>query len=498
MTTDGPAPATAPEPAPATPSPATPSGRGLTVRARILAAVLVLTAIGMGVAGATAFVLQRRHVDTQIDAELERAHQSFLTLAREGVDPGTGEPFTDADDLVRTAMRRTVPGPTEGMLGLADGEVHWLAATSVPLRLEDDPELLTALAPWATGDAVVIRTVGTAVTDYRVLVVPVTDGTIHAALVLGVDRSGEHARFSEIVRTYALVALGTLGVVGVVGWLIAGRLLRPLRELGATARSITDRPHGERLEVRGNDDVTELTVAFNGMLERLDASFEDQRRLIDDVGHELRTPLTVVRGHLEVMDPADPEDAAATRTRALAELDRMRRLTDDLVTLATVGSPAFVQPAATDLGRLVDDALDHAIRLGERRWVVDARPDAIGVVDRHRLMQVYLQLAANAVTFSEPGTTVALGAEVAAGRLRMWVRDQGVGIAPEELDRIFERFGRAPGARRTEGAGLGLAIVDAIARAHGGEVRVESVPGVGSVFTLDLPLGAPPDAGRPE
>ncbi len=485
------------------PTPPAPARRRLPVRARILAAVLALTAVGMAVAGVTAFVLQRRHVDTQIDAELVLEHETFLTLAREGIDPGTGEPFHDADDLVRTAMRRNIPGPTEGMLGLADGEVHWLAATSVPLRLEDDPELLAAVTPWAAGTTVVIRSVTTAVTEYRVLVIPVTDGVTDAAMVLAVDRTGEHARFAEIARTYALVALGTLGVVGAVGWLVSGRLLRPLRELGATARRITDRPHGERLEVRGNDDVTELSIAFNGMLERLDASFEDQRRLLDDVGHELRTPLTVVRGHLEVMDPADPADAAATRARALAELDRMRLLTDDLVTLATVGSPTFVQPVATDLGRLVDDALDNAIRLGERRWAVDSRPDVEAVVDRHRLMQVYLQLAANAVKFSGPGSTVTLGASAAGspgqGRIRLWVRDQGVGIAPEELGRIFDRFGRAPGARRTEGAGLGLAIVDAIARAHGGEVAVESVPGVGSVFTLDLPwVEAAPDPGRPE
>lgn len=483
------------------PAPSGPGRRWLPVRTRILAAVLALAALGMVGAGATAIVLQRRHIDARIDDSLDRAHQTFVTLADEGVDPATGLPFTDADDLVRIAMRRAVPGPDEGMLGFLGSEVHWLAADSVPLRLEDDAQLVAALRPWVIGTEVVFRTVTTEVTEYRALVVPVTDGVVDAALVRAIDRTAEQAQFTAIARTYALVALGSLVVVGVVGWLVAGRLLRPVRELGATARRITDTPRGERLEVRGNDDVTELTVAFNDMLDRLDASFEAQRRLLDDVGHELRTPLTVIRGHLEVMDAADPEDAAATRTRALAELDRMRRLTDDLVTLATAGSPSFVQPEPADLGRLVDDALDHARHLGERAWTIDARPEDHAVVDRHRLLQAALQLAANAVKFSGRGSTVTLGAATlgspGAGRVRLWVRDQGVGIEADQLDAVFERFGRAPGARRTDGAGLGLAIVAAIAEAHGGEVTVASTPGVGSVFTLDLPwVGVGPTTGR--
>lgn len=468
---------------------------GLTVRTRMLAAFLGLSALALLLAGGAAWFLQRGQIDARIDESLTRSANELETLAASGVNPVTGEPFTSAEDVVVASIQLTVPAHNEGILGLREGRTPLVSQQDVRLRLEDDPELVAALAPLVAGDDVVLRSPRTATADYRALVAPVQAiggaGAAPAALVLAYDRSAEHAEFAQVFRTYAVVALGALVLIGVVGWVVAGRLLQPIRTLSRTAQRIGDTDLSARIPVTGNDDLSDLSRTVNGMLDRLEGSFESQRRLIDDVGHELRTPLTVVRGHLELMDPRDAADASETRDLALDELDRMNRLVDDLVTLATAGRPDFVRPGDTDLGRLLDDVHDKVRTLGDRRWLVDARADVTVRADGQRLTQALLQLAANAVKFSASGSVVALGSAVSddGTRVRVWVRDEGVGIPPEQQERIFERFAQAttPGATHPEGAGLGLAIVAAIAEGHGGRVLVASTPGVGSTFTLDLP-----------
>lgn len=513
----GAAPAVPPTPAasttaPTAPTPVTPGGRAprstaageperrvVTVRVRVLAAVLAGTLAALAVSGWVAALLAGARVDARIDDDLRRSAEQVRLLAADGVDPQTGGPFASADELVRTAMQRTVPARTEGMLALAGGAVTTVAADSVRLRPEDDPELVARLAdPDLTADARLVS-VRTAVTDWRAAVIPVrsadaapgASGADVTVLVLAYDRDAERDAFVGLFRTYALVAAVAALLVGAVGWVVAGRLLRPVRLLGRTARSITDTDLTARLPVRGNDDVAELTRAFNAMLDRIQTAVTAQRALLDDVGHELRTPLTVVRGHMELMDTSDPEDAAETRELVLDELDRMRRLMDDLLTLATVGSPDFVRFAPHDVGALTDTVSGNVRPLGPRRWGVEARAEGTALVDAQRLTQAWLQLAANAVKFSDEGSTILLGSRVVDGVLELWVTDEGVGIAPGDVARVFERFARADEDADRPGAGLGLAIVAAIAHAHGGSVDVVSAPGRGSTFTVRVPVAGP-------
>ncbi|MFE6969131.1 sensor histidine kinase [Isoptericola sp. NPDC057653] len=480
--------------------------RGLTVRTRLLASMLALTALALGFAGATAFLLTHRQVDERIDADLVESADELRTLAASGVDPVTGLPFSSPEEVVVAAIQLEVPARNEGVLGLRTGKRPLVTQQEVEVRLQDDPELVAAVTPLVDADRVLLRTVTTSTADYRALVAPVralpgaaggATSDAPAALVLAYDRGAEHAETQAVFRGYALVALAALVVAGVVGWLLAGRLLRPIRTLAHTAQQIGETDLSARIPETGNDDLTHLTRAVNAMLDRLEGSFESQRRLLDDVGHELRTPLTIVRGHLELMDPADPADAAETRDLTLDELDRMHRLVDDLVTLATVGQPDFVRPAPVELGRLTDDVLDKARTLGERTWLVDARTDARTLADAQRLTQAWLQLAANAVKFSAPGSVVAIGSRTTAdgSSVRLWVRDEGVGIAPDDLGRVFERFARAEhDGERRDGSGLGLAIVAAIAHGHGGRATVESVVGRGSLFAVEIPVLPVPDA----
>jgi signal transduction histidine kinase len=451
--------------------------------------VLALAAFGLTLAGSTAYLLLRERTDDRIDEHLTRSVEEFRALAKDGVDPRTGKPFATASDLVYIAIQRTVPPAASGVVGLVSGEVRWTQPASVQLRPEKDPQLVSQLELIGMNEHVQLRQITTRLTDYRYIAVPVsvTGDPATAVLVFVHDRSAEHAELTATVRTYAVVSLASLLLIGVVGWVVAGRLLAPLRLLGATARRITDSDLSDRIPASGHDDVSELTRTVNQMLDRLETAFDSQRLLLDDAGHELRTPLTILRGHLELLDPADPADTAATRALALDEVDRMHRLVEDLVTLAKADRPDFAQLAPVDVGRLTDDVLDKARTLGQRRWSIDERAEATVRLDAQRITQALLQLAANAVKFSAAGTTIAFGSAVRNGRVQLWVRDEGQGVGPEDAERIFERFARGQAGRGVEGSGLGLPIVAAIAEAHAGTVRLTSRPGQGSTFMLDLP-----------
>ncbi|GHG46213.1 two-component sensor histidine kinase [Flavimobilis marinus] len=471
------------------------SGSRLGVRARVLLVVVSLSALGLLLAGLLAFVAQSRAVDAQIDQALNQTVSEFQQLAAEGTDPETGTSFTDARTLIYATMQLSIPTTNEGMIGIIGDRIALTAPPAVQLRLEDDPELVAALAGASQGERIVLRTLTTAQRTYRFAVIPVhvERGGADGALVTGFDQDAEHARFNQVFRVYAYVALGAIAVVALAGAWISSRALRPITALRETAQVITESDLSRRIAVTGNDDLSELARTVNAMLDRLEDAFVSQRQLLDDVGHELRTPVTIVRGHLELMDPDDPDDARTTRDIAMGELLRMQRLVDDLMTLATVAHPDFVRPTPTDVGRLTDDVLDVLRPLAPRRWVVDARATSTLLVDAQRITQALVQLAANAVRYSAEGSTIAVGSAVQDGRLRFWVRDEGVGIASDEVPRVFERFVRGDRGRGThDGAGLGLAIVTAIAQAHGGRAWVESVQGVGSTFTIDLPAATRP------
>lgn len=464
----------------------------LTVRARLLTAVVVLSALTVMIAGGTAFALQTAETDERIDNSLSRAVAALRGVEAEA-NPETGRPFSSVADVLTEGIRARVPGKNEGVVTLLDGQFHKQpAAETRSVRLQEDLELAAVLAEIPGTAPSVHRTVRTSTTQYRLIAVPVllTGDPSVGLFVVAFDRSAEMSGLRSTFLTYSAVGLGALAIISVVAWFVVGRLLRPIRLLRDTTRRITESDLSERITVTGKDDLSNLARTVNAMLDRLQRAFGSQRELLDDVGHELRTPLTIVRGHLELLDPDDPDDVRATQALALDELDRMQRLVDDLMTLATADRPDFVRLAPTDVGRLTDDVHDKARGLGDRRWVVASRADVTVLLDGQRITQAWLQLLANAHRYSAPGSTVRLGSETAGERLLLWVRDEGPGVPPDEADRIFERFHRGQADRISHGAGLGLPIVAAIAHAHHGRVFVEHPPanvGSGVVFVLDLP-----------
>jgi signal transduction histidine kinase len=469
----------------------------LSIRSRLIATITALTALGVLLTGGTAYLLERARVETDVTDLLTREAAEFATLATNGVDPQTGLPFDSASDLLRVALQRRVLPTSGGEMAVVGGQIEWLAADGVVVRPEDSPGLVDAIMPLTTADTVTLGRVSADGHDYAYVVVPVHTATTagSGALVRVVDMDVELGRLDETYRTYALLAVGAVLLIACVTWLVMGRLLRPISWVRRAAEAIGENDLETRIPVRGNDDLSALTTTVNTMLDRIRDAVDGQRRLLDDVGHELRTPLTVIHGHLELMDPEVADEAAATRELALEEVTRMTGLVEDLLLLARAERGDLVAPVAVDVGRLTDETFEKARVLGDRRWFLDALADVEVMLDPGRITQAWLQLAANAVRYSPAGSRVGLGSEVRDGHLWMWVADEGVGIAAEDRELVLSRFGRAGnGHGATEGAGLGLAIVDEIARAHGGRVDIDSTLGSGSTIALVVPVVPPPSA----
>jgi two-component system, OmpR family, sensor kinase len=166
----------------------------------------------------------------------------------------------------------------------------------------------------------------------------------------------------------------------------------------------------------------------------------------------------------------------------------MSRFVDDLLLLARAELDDFLRLEPFELGALTDELLDKAEGLGRRAWRLEGRGDAVIVADRQRLTQAVMGFAHNAVQHTDDDDPIWLGTAVDDREARLWVRDAGPGIPAADQERIFERFARAGTARRSEGAGLGLAIARAIAEAHGGRVELSSRPGAGATFTVVVPV----------
>jgi signal transduction histidine kinase len=306
------------------------------------------------------------------------------------------------------------------------------------------------------------------------------------------------ADFGQIDRSLSgvtKVVLLTLGAGSLLAWILIGRVLAPLKLLTKTAQSISESDMHQRIPVKGQDEIAELSTTFNEMLDRLQTAFDSQKEFLKDASHELRTPITVIQGHLELLKySANPTQE--TIPLLMDELDRMTRLVNDLLVLAKADHPHFLRLRAEELDWLTEELYLKARSLATRRWNLESKGLSPIMVDRQRLTQAVMNLVQNAIRHTSEHDTITLGSSVKSDYLYLWVRDTGEGIAPEQQQRIFERFARATRPEHDrgtplEGHGLGLAIVSAIAHAHNGWVELESQPHQGATFTLVLPLAAP-------
>jgi signal transduction histidine kinase len=454
-------------------------------RVRVLAGYIGLLAVATLLAVFIAREALERRLDQRIDEALVQESRELRQLAV-GNDPETGERFGgNAARIFEVFLERNVPSRNEAFITFVDGELFLRSAQVVPFRLDQDPELTARWSALTEGDRGAVATPAGSV-EY--LAVPLVGReSVRGVFVAAIFRDRESGEVSDALRVAAGVGLGMLLIGSVLAWLLADRVLRPVKAVTEAARSISGGDLSRRIPESGHDEIGILAETFNDMLARLETAFATQQRFVHDAGHELRTPITIVRGHLELLEDDDPEDREQTLALVMDELDRMSRIVDDLLTLAKREQPDFLQPTPFEVGALVDDVLAKASALGPRNWQLDSFVEVTIVADRQRVTQALMQLAQNAVQHTEEGDEIGLGAFVAGGETRLWVRDTGPGIPLEEQSLVFDRFYRAGEERRSEGAGLGLSIVQAIAHAHGGRVELSSVPGTGATFTIVLP-----------
>jgi signal transduction histidine kinase len=292
-----------------------------------------------------------------------------------------------------------------------------------------------------------------------------------------------------------LIIPATLGVItlaAAIAWATAGRVLAPLRVLTQTAQSITESDMTQRIAVSGTDEIATLTATFNDMLDRLQTAFASQQEFLKDAGHELRTPITVIRGYLETLKYR-PERQEQTISLAIDELDRMNRLVNDLLLLAKAERPDFLTLRLEELDWFTEELYLKVCTMAERQWQLESKGLSPVRIDRQRMTQAVLNLVQNAIRHTQESDAIILGSSVQDNHAYLWVRDTGEGIALEDQQRIFERFTRATNLHQDEHHGLGLAIVAAIAEAHGGWVDLSSRPGQGATFMMVIPLEMIPD-----
>ena len=463
---------------------------GVSVRVRISAAVALLGALALAGAGAIVYAVESERLEEQLITEVDQELAELAKLQTDGLNPDTGRPFDSVGAMLDTFLARNVPDDNEILVSWYHGGPQ----NASPSREFAETTLFRDTAAPLVADGGSTRISVPGYGEALVTAQPVRNSREAGALVIVTYLEESRGELRDTMRTYSIVALLSLLLVTAAAAWLSGRLLAPLRVLRETADDISETDLARRLPVTGNDDITALTRTFNGMLDRLEAAFVGQRKFLDDAGHELRTPLTVLRGHLELLDTGSPEEVAETRELLLDEVDRMARLVGDLILLAKSDRPDFLQARSVDVAGLTVDVLAKARGLGDRSWVLDEAAEVQIRGDEQRLTQALLQLTDNAVKHTAPGDTVAVGSSRAEGAVRLWVRDSGPGVPPEDRERIFERFARAAVPPGDEGFGLGLSIVSAIARSHGGTVEVEDAAPRGARFVITVPMSAPSPA----
>jgi two-component system OmpR family sensor kinase len=475
--------------------------RGWSLRRRLVALLVLLLLVACAVIAAVTTLSMRGFLLQRLDEQLVAAGNRYAVSLERRAD---GEaPGFDA-----------VVGQPPGTLG---ARVSGGVVTAIGVVGDDDRDGDSdrAGAPTAADRAALARlpvtarprTVGLpSLGDYRIIVRPGADGDL---LITGLPEHPVEETIARLAVIEVIVFGGVLVGIGIAGALLVRWSLRPLRRVAGTALSVSALPLGSgqvRLpepvpNPQPDTEVGQLTEAFNHMLEHVGsalaqrhASEERLRRFLADASHELRTPVAVVRSHAEYAERAGgelPEHVARALTRIGAESARMGRMVDDLLLLARLASGRPLADEPVDLTRVVLDAVTDARVAGaDHRWQLELPDEPVTVRgDAHALHQALANLLANARLHTPPGTTVTVALRARPDGVELDVRDDGPGIPPQVMARLFERFvhGTAPGPDAPASTGLGLAIVAAIAHAHRGSVHVEPGPG-GTVFSIRLPV----------
>ncbi|HWF57873.1 MAG TPA: HAMP domain-containing sensor histidine kinase [Candidatus Dormibacteraeota bacterium] len=337
----------------------------------------------------------------------------------------------------------------------------------------------------------------------------VSAGTVCGVAQLSTSMSPQDRVLGDELTLLAAGGAAALLIALIAGVLLTSRALRPLQRLTATAQRLAGGDLRARSGVESrHDEIGVLARSFDEMAARIEESFAAQqaseertRRFIADASHELRTPVTALKGYIDVIRRGATRDAQAldAALEAMAkEAERMRLLVLDLLTLARVDARQASAPELIDLGAAVADHLDEGVPGMPERLERQLQPDVLARIDRNALATIVRNLLVNACQYA-PGAAQSWRTRVVGDRAVIEVEDQGPGIADADLAHLFERFyrGEKTRAREEGGSGLGLSIVQGLARAAGGDVAIASAEGHGTTVTVWFPRGAPASPPEP-
>jgi two-component system OmpR family sensor kinase len=466
----------------------------VSLRLKLLVAVIVLVFVGLTVSDVVTYTSLRSFLVQRVDQQLASGWQVVAQAINDPTDAlQPGGPFGSSP----------LPAGTYGLL--VDGRGHQLAppvwlygqkgpTPSLPsTKPSDDSSLTVGCTPSAHSSQ-----------HYRVLVKEVHVGqpgfAQRAFLIVAVPLNEVGQTLRRLLLIEGLVSLLVLLGLASFSWWLVRHEMRPLEEIGVTAGAIAAGDLSRRVPQEDpRTEVGRLGVALNAMLAQIEHAFgerkasEDRlRRFLADASHELRTPLTSIRGYAELFRRGAaerPSDLEKSMRRIEDEAARMGIMVEDLLLLARLDQDRPLEREPVDLAALAADAVEDARASdGERPIELDAAPVTV-TGDEARLRQVAANLLANALVHTPAGTPVAVRTYPDGDNAVLEVADRGPGLAPEQVGRVFEPFYRSDPARdrTTGGAGLGLAIVETIARAHRGRVEVVTTPGGGATFRVLLP-----------
>ena len=471
------------------------------LRNRLLVSVLIVTAIGITASDFGAISSLRNFLVNQLDTQLTTiSHATQVQLDRAGIE----NQQQSKDDMqfrpirplrgVPTSTTVTLLDPTGTVIGRLGGD---LAGSSTAAAFNG---FTTAKVLAHHGKPFTITALNEE--SYRVIatVLPSQQGSVLVSSSL----DSVNKTLKELAFLFFLISLIVLALIGFIARAFIRISLKPLSEVEVTAAAIAGGDLSARLpEARPTTEVGKLTTSLNRMLSRIEESFAVRvesesklRRFVADASHELRTPLTAIRGFAELHRQGAVDGAEKTKEligRIEKESIRMGSLVEDLLLLARMDQHPEFEKEPVDLTHLVHEVVASARAAGPQHPITVVIPDDENFVlgDATRIHQAVANLLANARTHTPVGTEITITVANGENEVSISVADRGPGLSPADQERIFERFYRADTSRartKGEGSGLGLSIVDAVMKAHGGSVTVTSELGQGCVFTLHFPF----------
>jgi len=326
---------------------------------------------------------------------------------------------------------------------------------------------------------------------------------ISPGVILQVGQSVEnYKQITTAFRKLFMVTMALLiALAAGVGWFLARRAVSGIREIAGIAGSISGGALDKRVPLKGEgDEIDELAATFNQMLDRIQELVTEIREMADNIAHDLKSPLTRIRGSAEIAlttgkSVADYENMAAS---TIEECDNLLKMINTMLMISKTESgvekPARERMELSGLIANVCELFETTVEDKELSLGCDMTEKLYIDGDPRLIQRLFANLMDNAVKYTPSGGEITVAAEKdGKGYVTVRVQDSGIGISPEELPRIFERFYRGDTSRSEAGAGLGLSLAKAIARAHGGDITVTSQPGQGSIFTVTFPLIVSPD-----